>query len=73
MLLAVPHFLPKELARQYRILQVLLYLGFFGGALWALAATLFPYDTKDFYFGSQVTKTNTLFLPQQPMPVEYSA
>lgn len=63
MFLTVPHFLPKELTRQYRILQVVLYLGFFGGALWALSATLFPYDIKDFYFGSQTSKTNTLFLP----------
>jgi hypothetical protein len=63
MLFTVPHFLPKELAKQYRILQAILYLGFFSGALWALSATLFPYDTKDFYFGSQTSKTNTLFLP----------
>ncbi len=63
MLLAVPHYLSKELTKQYRIFQVLLYLGFFGGVLWALTATLFPYDIKDFYFGSQTSKTNTLFLP----------
>jgi hypothetical protein len=63
MLLTLPHYLPGNLRKKYRLLQVILYSLFILITLLIVYGFLFPYEEKNFTFGKNQSSKNTLVLP----------